>query len=706
MVYAHGNFVEIDDIDITPMLTSIDARNAFAEYKSIPIDSIVNFQSELLIREFSYGNSDSSLISKLVYKVTIDAECIVNNEIGYIDANSGKVLATIPRMTGISYDGTFSTRYSGTQTAKTILSSGKYRLEDDSRAASIHTKNLNNSTIISNAVEIYDYNNIWTSAEHSPNNIDMGLDVHWTLQEIYDYFYDNYSISSINDYDYPINAFIRWGSLTTDRDNAKWDLTYNRLCFGEGYTYLNPIASLDAVAHEYGHGISDMQADIPYDDVPSAAIQEGLSDIWAVILENAIEPINIWQIGDQVVKSGSCIRNIANPTDGNAKTQLSVTYGSSIFNNATSYYVKSGVVSYWFYLLVNGGTGTNENGDSYSVYGIGMDEAEEFITNSIYDGYLDNISNFSDFQSAFSNAALVYYGSSSFIKNQVDMAFYAVGLSTEPNPLNYDISGANLLCTSSNETYTLNGDVPSNATVNRTSSSDVSIISSTSTSATCSGNGYGSGWLKATITINGNSFSVTNYDIGVGSPSILDVTSTNNLSYDYVSDSYKILAGSGNYKYTGQLVVDEYYGLATNYQWAKISGSTVIPINWSASGNTVNVYTKAADRILTLSCTASNICGSYTKYYSFFTGDASPYFVLSPNPASTTLEIEVIGLTNNDNKDNEYELELIDNTMQIRKVVKMKTNKTTINISGLKKGIYFVLLKSDKENHIEKLIIE
>ncbi|GET28920.1 M4 family metallopeptidase [Prolixibacter sp. SD074] len=694
MVYAHGNFVAIDDMDIAPILTSIDARNAFADYKNIPIDSIVNFQSELLIREFSYGNSDSSSIPKLVYKVTIDAECIVNNEIGYIDANSGKVLATIPRMTGISYVGTFSTRYSGTQTAKTMLGSGKYRLEDDSRAAPIHTKNLNNSTNITNAAEIYDYNNIWTSSEHSPNNIDMGLDVHWALQEIYDYFYDNYEISSFNDNSFDINAFIRWGNDPDDRDNAKWDPTYNRLLFGEGYTYLNPIASLDAVAHEYGHGISDMQADIPYDDVPSAAIQEGLSDIWSVILENAIEPVNIWQIGDQVVKSGSCMRNNANPTDALAKYQLSVTYGSPSFNNTTSQYIKSGVFSYWFYLLVNGGSGTNEIGDSYSVYGIGMDEAEEFITNSIYDEYLDNLSSFSDFKSAFSNAAMVYYGDSSFIKNQVDMAFYAVGLSTEPNPLNYDITGANLLCTSSNETYTLNGDVPSNATVNWTSSSNINIISSSNTSAICSGNGYGSSWLRATVTINGNSFSVTNYDIGVGPPSILDVTSTNNLSYDYISDSYKILAGSGDYKYEGKLVVDEYYGLATNYHWAKVLGSTLIPINWSASYNTVYVYTKAADRILMLSCTASNACGSYTKNYSFFTGDASPFFALYPNPASNTVEIEVIGLTNSVNNNNEYEVELIDNTMQIRKKIKMKSNKTTINISGLKKGIYFVLLKS------------
>ena len=39
-------------------------------------------------------------------------------------------------------------------------------------------------------------------------------------------------------------------------------------------------------------------------------------------------------------------------------------------------HTNSGVLNYWFYLLVDGGSGTNDNGTAYNVKAIGIDKAQ------------------------------------------------------------------------------------------------------------------------------------------------------------------------------------------------------------------------------------------------------------------------------------------------------------------------------------------
>ncbi|NIW45715.1 MAG: hypothetical protein GWN30_13480, partial [Gammaproteobacteria bacterium] len=40
-------------------------------------------------------------------------------------------------------------------------------------------------------------------------------------------------------------------------------------------------------------------------------------------------------------------------------------------------HTNSGVQNYWFYLLSEGGSGVNDNGDAYFVTGIGIEEAAQ-----------------------------------------------------------------------------------------------------------------------------------------------------------------------------------------------------------------------------------------------------------------------------------------------------------------------------------------
>lgn len=92
-------------------------------------------------------------------------------------------------------------------------------------------------------------------------------------------------------------------------------------------------------------------------------------------------------------------------------------------------------------------------------------------------------------------------------------------------------------------------------------------------------------------------------------------------------------------------------------------------------------------------------------------------FSLSPNPATSSLDIEIVEDNSNTVKnkssksttliDNEnYSFSIYEQTMQERKKVKTKYKKTKVNVSDLKKGVYFVVLKTDKNTYVEKLIIE
>lgn len=82
-----------------------------------------------------------------------------------------------------------------------------------------------------------------------------------------------------------------------------------------------------------------------------------------------------------------------------------------------------------FYLLVKGGSGTNDIGNKYSVSGIGLSKADQILyrTNSVY---LTTTSQYLDWRLACIQAATDLYGAASNEVKQVKNAWYAVGIGT------------------------------------------------------------------------------------------------------------------------------------------------------------------------------------------------------------------------------------------------------------------------------------
>ena len=67
-----------------------------------------------------------------------------------------------------------------------------------------------------------------------------------------------------------------------------------------------------------------------------------------------------------------CDRNLMNPDDSWARTEIADTYGSTEYNSNTEEYYRSGIMSHWFYLLSEGGSGTNGINNEYTIYGLGI----------------------------------------------------------------------------------------------------------------------------------------------------------------------------------------------------------------------------------------------------------------------------------------------------------------------------------------------
>lgn len=178
MFYAHGHYVKINDLNISPTITPENAKDCFAHFKSIPSDSITDFIIELVIKEIPVKGNDSIFSPKLVYRVYLWANHENTSEVGFVDAHTCDILLTEPALTGYSATGTFVTRYSDTRQGITQNYSGAYNLADSTRGAIIHTWNLNGNTNIQNRIELSDNDNNWTAAEHSTTENDMGLDVH------------------------------------------------------------------------------------------------------------------------------------------------------------------------------------------------------------------------------------------------------------------------------------------------------------------------------------------------------------------------------------------------------------------------------------------------------------------------------------------------------------------------------------------------
>jgi Zn-dependent metalloprotease len=350
---------------------------------------------------------------RLCYKVNVYALKPLSNANYFVDVQTGRVLGKKDIINFSDVTGTANTGWSGSQTIHSdLVSASNYRLRDYSRGSGIITLHGESGQ---RGVEYTSTSNNWSLG----GTDQAAMDAHYGVEQTYSFYMATFGRNS---YDGAGTALYSYVNDPTYIDNAFWDgsaMNYNKRT-GSNYG----VTGIDVTGHELTHGVTQTSSGLNY-SYESGAINESMSDIMGKSVQFFAKPSDVnWQLSNDM---GWIIRDMSNPNlEGQPDTYLGTDWYTGSGDNGGVHY-NSGVGNFMFYLLVNGGSGTNDNGDSYTVTGIGLSEADQILyrTNTTY---LVPTSQYADWRTACINAAADLYGVSSNEVNQVENAWHAVGV--------------------------------------------------------------------------------------------------------------------------------------------------------------------------------------------------------------------------------------------------------------------------------------
>lgn len=388
------------------------------------------------IEDRSSGQRDGKL--HLAYRFDVYAQKPLSRDLIYVDATNGKILFRNAMIKHITATG--GTLYSGSRSVETeLVSPGTYQLHDLTRGNGIFTYTFNNT--LNMADEVSNSSTVWPTSQ--------AIDAHWGAEKVYDYWKDVHNRLSYDGFDGELDSYVNYD---VNFDNAFWD--GSEMIYGDGSGIINggfsPLVSLDVCAHEIGHGVCENTANLIY-FAESGAMNEGFSDIWGAVIENYADPHEqdaqpkeTWEIGEEI--GATPLRSLADPkahgqpdTYGGTNWINTVNCNTSTFDNC-GVHTNSGVLNHWFYLLVNGGSGTNDLNNAFQVAGIGMNESADIVYNT--ELVLSSSAEYADCRTASINAAATLFGSCSAEVEAVTRAWYAIGVGTDFTPCTPQISFA------------------------------------------------------------------------------------------------------------------------------------------------------------------------------------------------------------------------------------------------------------------------
>lgn len=396
-------------------------------------------------------NNNNSVTYLLCYKISMASYDVEITRDIYIDAINGSLVKSIN--TTCNYDIPFNSVFNGAQSGvSTFVTTGEngfpynnfQMIAPNIWGNKIYTSdNLNFYTPIMNPTNTWENNTLNNSAFSSQ----------WATLKVMEYYKNihnrsGFDGSSFLDIDQRQNAgFIRDSNIVY-YSNASFNATGimkigNNESAGPQGNNSNAIDdwnSFDIIGHEFTHGVTAYTAALVYEKEPGA-LNESFSDIFGASSYLWFNPANsnAWLCGydrkNPVNPSISLyLRNMTNPNDkGQPDTYkgsgwISTTTPADSSGDKWGVHTNSGVQNYMFYLLVMGGSGTNDNGLAFSVSGIGIIKARLIAYRSLAAGYLTQNSGYTQSRAAWIRSAEDLYGVCSSEAKAVAYAWQAVGV--------------------------------------------------------------------------------------------------------------------------------------------------------------------------------------------------------------------------------------------------------------------------------------
>ncbi|NLP09705.1 T9SS type A sorting domain-containing protein [bacterium] len=193
-------------------------------------------------------------------------------------------------------------------------------------------------------------------------------------------------------------------------DNAYWN--GSAIFWGNGSNYFKPLAgSLDVMAHELTHGVTQYTANLIYQDQPGA-MNEAMSDFFGVMVDR-----DDWLMGEDIMKpgTGSALRDVAQPDNRNVMSPLPSKMSQYLYTSEDQGGVHSncGILNRAAYLVANQ---------------IGRDKTEKIWYRALTH-YLTRQSQFIDGRKTLEQSAQDLYGDTEV--NAIKQAFDAVEITDD-----------------------------------------------------------------------------------------------------------------------------------------------------------------------------------------------------------------------------------------------------------------------------------
>jgi Zn-dependent metalloprotease len=284
-------------------------------------------------------------------------------------------------------------------------------------------------------------NHAWSDTKGNSGSYTISLeknpavDAHWGMQKTHDFYTSVFNRNSYDNQGSIVKNYVNAG----DQFNASAvPDPYNYMQYGMGDgQYMDPVVGIDVMGHEFTHMVTDHNGNggLNYQG-ESGALNESFSDIFGTSIEFYAKGQDAnWTMGEGIILgSPGFFRSMAQPK----LAQNPDTYEGQYWKNPANLqddnggvHYNSGIQNKWFYLLTQGGTGTNDKSDAYTVTGIGMAKAQQIAYRNLTT-YILPSSDYMDAYEGSLQAALDLYGNGTDTTVQeyrsVKQAWYAVGI--------------------------------------------------------------------------------------------------------------------------------------------------------------------------------------------------------------------------------------------------------------------------------------
>ena len=220
-----------------------------------------------------------------------------------------------------------------------------------------------------------------------PNEVSVAANIAYTMS----YYKTVHNRNSVDDAGTVVPTICHFGQNFV---NAFWSGgSPGYMAFGDGDgSTATCLATLDVCGHEVTHGVTQYTAGLIYKD-ESGALNESFSDIFGTNVEFNFQADNRsgypnkkpgtadWLCGEDCWVSSTALRDLRNPANsatvgsgGEQPSKYKGTYWYTGTRDNGGVHQNSGVQNFFYYLLSEGGSGTND-GISYRVTGITITNA-------------------------------------------------------------------------------------------------------------------------------------------------------------------------------------------------------------------------------------------------------------------------------------------------------------------------------------------